>query len=123
MSYSLLIIDDDEDIRLILSSVLASIEGLNLRQASSGLEARKILNTQVIDGVILDYRLPDMNGEELLQEIQDSHFSQQPRVLMLSALDDADLKTKWIHMGALAVLKKPFNPFDLLAELRDHFDF
>ncbi|NQV30631.1 MAG: response regulator [Candidatus Marinimicrobia bacterium] len=123
MSYTLLIIDDDEDIRLILSSVLGSIEGLNLKEASSGVEARKILNTQTIDGIILDYRLADMTGEDLLQEVHDQLFSQQPRVLMLSARDDADLKTKWISMGAIAVLKKPFNPFDLLAQLRVHFDF
>ncbi len=123
MSFSLLIIDDDEDIRLILSSVLGLIAGLRLSEASSGADARNILNTQTIDGVILDYRLPDISGEDLLREIQDQGFPQKPPVLMLSARDDADLRAKWIEMGAIAVLKKPFDPFDLLAELRDHFDF
>ncbi|MBC8191738.1 MAG: response regulator [Candidatus Marinimicrobia bacterium] len=123
MSYSLLIIDDDEDIRLILSSVLASIENLTIFEAADGATARKMMQNHRIDGIILDYQLPDISGEALLGFFKSSSSPGQPEVVMLSARDDKDLVEKWLHLGAKAVLRKPFNPFELLAQLRVHLEF
>ncbi len=123
MSFSLLIIDDDEDIRLILSSVLSSIDGLNILEAGDGAVAQEIEQNQRVDGIILDYQLPDISGEELLTIFKNSLSSQTPDIVMLSARDDKDLTRKWLDLGAKAVLKKPFNPFELLTQLRVHFEF
>jgi len=123
MSYSLLIIDDDEDIRLILSSLLASIEDLTVLEAENGAAAEQIMQNQVIDGIILDYQLPDSSGEELLQKFTSISLSHHPKVIMLSAMDDRKLTERWQSLGASAVLKKPFNPFELLAQLRVHLEF
>ncbi|NQV42537.1 MAG: response regulator [Candidatus Marinimicrobia bacterium] len=123
MSYSLLIIDDDEDIRLILNSVLASIDSLTVFEAADGATAREMMQNQKIDGIILDYQLPDMSGEELLGIIKNPLSSDQPAVVMLSARDDKDLVEKWLGMGAKAVLRKPFNPFELLGQLRTQLEF
>ncbi len=123
MSYSLLIIDDDEDIRLILNSVLASIDSLTVFEAADGATARDLIQKHSFDGVILDYQLPDTSGEELLGFLTKSLAPEQPEVVMLSARDDEALTTRWLQLGAKAVLKKPFNPFELLAELKVHFEF
>ncbi|MCF7923401.1 MAG: response regulator [Candidatus Marinimicrobia bacterium] len=123
MSYALLIIDDDEDIRLILSSVLASIEDLTVLEAENGAAAEQIMENQAVDGIILDYQLPDISGEELLQKFRSVSFSHHPKVIMLSARDDQELTERWLSLGASAVLKKPFNPFELLAQLRVHLEF
>ncbi|MBT3253184.1 MAG: response regulator [Candidatus Marinimicrobia bacterium] len=123
MSYSLLIIDDDEDIRLILCSVLASIDSLTLFEAADGATAQELIQNHKIDGIILDHQLPDISGEELLVIFKDSSSPRDPEVVMLSARDDQDLTEKWLHMGAKAVLKKPFNPFELLAQLKVHLEF
>ncbi|MBC8376419.1 MAG: response regulator [FCB group bacterium] len=123
MSYSLLIIDDDEDIRLILSSVLASIDSLTLFEAADGATARELMQNQKIDGIILDYQLPDSSGEELLGVFKNSSSPGDPEIVMLSARDDKDLTEKWLRMGAKAVLRKPFNPFELLTQLRIHLEF
>ena len=122
MSYSLLIIDDDEDIRLILASVLASIDDLTIFEAANGVEAQEIMQSQRIDGIILDYQLPDISGEELLGIFKNSSHPKQPEVIMLSARDDEDLIETWLGLGAKAVLRKPFNPFELLAQLRVHLE-
>lgn len=123
MNYTLLIIDDDADIRLILSSVLASIDGLTIFEAADGAEAQEVMKNQSIDGVILDYQLPDISGEELLQRFKSSTLTRQPDVIMLSARDEQELIDKWLDLGAKAVIRKPFNPFELLAQLRVHLEF
>ncbi len=123
MSFSLLIIDDDEDIRLILTSVLNSVEGLEIYEAANGAEARTVLGVQQIDGIILDYRLPDLNGEELLTDLENLTDYKTPDVIMLSARDDQELQKQWLELGALAVMKKPFNPFELVTQVRSHFGF
>lgn len=123
MTYTLLLIDDDEDIRLILTSVLASIDGLTILQAENGAEAKSLLQNNLVNGVLLDYQLPDISGEELLQELRADPSTGAPDIIMLSARDEESLVEGWISLGAKAVFKKPFNPFELLAQLQVHFDF
>lgn len=123
MSYTLLIIDDDEDIRLILTSVLASVDGLTVYEADCGATAQDHFQTQSIDGILLDYQLPDTSGEELLKIFMKTSQPPKPDVVMLSARDELELSQRWIELGAKAVLTKPFNPFELLAQLRVHFEF
>ena len=122
MSYKLLIIDDDEDIRLILMSVLSSVEGLEIEVAIDGVSARQKLSAGATDGIILDYSLPDISGETLLQEISSGTFPQIPEVIMLSARDDPEARDRWLELGAKAVLGKPFNPFELLQQLKAHLE-
>jgi len=123
MKYTLLMIDDDEDIRFILTSALSSIVGLTIVEAVDATSARNALQSQTINGILLDYSLPDTNGEELLREFKGSDSTQQLDIVMLTARDDQEQITKWLELGAKAVLKKPFNPFELIAQLRVHFDF
>ena len=123
MSYTLLIIDDDEDIRLILASVLASVVGLEILEAADGTTAQDLVKNTSVDGIILDYQLPDISGEALLQIFKSSHIVPQPEIIMLTARDNEDLTRRWIEMGAKAVLKKPFNPLELLAQLRVQLEF
>jgi len=123
MKYTLLMIDDDEDIRFILTSVLSSIVGLTIVEAVDASSARNALQTQTINGILLDYSLPDTNGEELLREFKGSDSTQQLDIVMLTARDDQEQIKKWLDLGAKAVLKKPFNPFELIAQLQVHFGF
>ncbi len=123
MIFSLLIVDDDEDIRLILKSVLSTVESLQLSEATDLREARRVLSKEKFDGIVLDHRLPDGNGEELLQEINRGDFSQQPALVMHTARDDELLHKTWLAMGALAILKKPFSPLEFVDQLRAQFGF
>lgn len=120
MSYTLLIIDDDEDIRIILQSVLSEISNIEILEAVDATSAREVILSQKIDGIVLDFTLPDTNGEELLKELKASDSTKLIDIVMLSARDDADLGGKWLSIGAKAVFRKPFNPFELQAELRVH---
>lgn len=123
MSFRILIIDDDEDIQLILASVLRPVPQLSIDKATNGAEALKKLGGAAFDGVILDYLLPDASGEEILEQISTLAAIDRPRVVMLSARDDRVLHDKWRQLGALKVFQKPFNPFELLPALKECLEF
>lgn len=123
MTYNLLLIDDDEDIQLILGSVLTTVPQLRLQMAGTGKQALEYLNNEAFQGVILDHQLPDMTGDDILSHLQDPALDRKPRVVMLSARDDEKQRKIWLNAGAAAVFKKPFNPIELLANLRTVFEF
>lgn len=122
MSYTIQIIDDDEDIRFILKRIFSSVEGLQILEAPNGSTALEQFKNHHIDGVILDYRLPDMHGDDLLLELQQVSSGQAVKIIMLSARDDPALHQKWLNMGAVAVLKKPFNPIELFAQVKTYLE-
>jgi len=69
MQQSVLIIDDEKKICALLARII-ELEGFTVFQASTGKEGLKILNSQDIDVVISDVKLPDFNGVELVREIK-----------------------------------------------------
>src|SRR4030095_3372199 len=64
----LLLVDDEPNIISAVSRILER-DGYKCRKAFSGIEARDIYNAELIDLVITDYKMPGMNGMELLREI------------------------------------------------------
>ena len=65
MAVNVLIVDDSAEMRLLFTSVLKPI-GAQLLTASDGVEATKILDTQPVNLIITDFRMPNMDGVELL---------------------------------------------------------
>ena len=68
---NILIVDDDQDLRFNLSHILKE-EGFNVIEARNGREALKILRESSPDLVLLDMRLPGMDGMKILQEMRKS---------------------------------------------------
>jgi len=102
-----LIIDDDEDIRLILQSFLANIGHFEVHcadTAAAGLEAGQRVQPRLI---ILDYQLPDRRGDEVLPELLGDHGA---KILVLSASRDQTTRDNLLQLGATAVHHKPFDP-------------
>ena len=73
MSYSLLIVDDEEALRFMLTSLL-TLEGWEVTEASSGEEALKITESRTFDAIILDYRMPGMFGIEVARELRQKGY-------------------------------------------------
>lgn len=123
MTYQLLIIDDDEDIRLILASILGTIPDLAIQTAATGQTGIQALQESVFNGVILDYLLPDATGEEILTFLQTIPPKKRPTLVMLSARADQAQHLKWQGLGARAIFVKPFNPMELVKALRTTLGF
>jgi len=103
---NVLIIDDDPVIRNLLQSVLG--KKLNVFVAATPSEALKIISQQNIDIAVCDFRLPEMNGIELLHAIKE----QSPGTEMIMISSDAQMDTliEAMRLGVADFLQKPLSP-------------
>ncbi|MBN1786390.1 MAG: response regulator [Candidatus Methanofastidiosa archaeon] len=106
---SVLIVDDDEDIRFIYSKTLSS-KGYVVFSAESGSHGLEIYVNKRPDLVIMDSKLSDMNGIEVTRRI--IGIDQDAKVL--GATGYSDLDEAFIEAGAARVLLKPFTMANLL---------
>jgi signal transduction histidine kinase len=110
----ILVVDDDEPIAQMLAEYLAD-QGLEADWAGGGRSALdKIERGPVPDLLVLDLRMPDLDGRELLAELRRRGL--QPRVVLLSA--DRDVAAAARELRADAFVEKPFAPENLLAAVR-----
>ena len=108
---------DDEKMYFKLVHPVLKNAGHILGYASSGAEGLVKVAAFDPDVIILDIRLPDMTGFDILERLrEDSHFSHIP-VIFVSSLDELETKLKAFSLGAEDYLTKPFKPEELLAPL------
>jgi len=110
----LLVVDDDPDIRQLLSDYLAAA-GYRTSVAVNGREMRKRMEEGIIDLVILDLMLPGEDGLTLCRELRG--YSNTP-VIMLTAKGTLVDRIVGLEMGADDYLPKPFDPRELLARIK-----
>ncbi len=111
---NVLIVDDDSDIRSLLSEFLDS-NGLHAFQAGNGDEMWAILKSETIDLVVLDLNLPVTNGLDLCREMRAT--SRLP-VIMLTAKTHPIDRIIGLETGADDYVCKPFEPLELLSRIR-----
>lgn len=109
-----LIVDDDEDIRLLLEDYLRK-NGFDAHSVSDGKAMWDALATKPFGLVVLDLMLPGEDGLSLCRQLRAR--SQLP-VLMLTARGEAVDRILGLEMGADDYLPKPFEPRELLARIR-----
>ncbi|RUQ45362.1 response regulator, partial [Corynebacterium pseudodiphtheriticum] len=103
----LLLIDDDQELCELLSSWLSQ-EGFHVRAGHDGLSARDALADAAPAAVVLDVRLPDGSGLELLKQLRTDH--PELPVLMLSARGEPLDRILGLELGADDYMAKPFEP-------------
>ena len=91
MSKKILVVDDDEQIRTFLIKSL-EFEGYQIISASDGVEGWKILQGEKPDLVILDVRMPGMDGIEVLEKIRgDTEFKKIPVIMLTGESSDVNI--------------------------------
>lgn len=101
----LLIIDDEEVIIDVFQNLLED-KGYVLYFARTGSEALKIFEENIVDLIILDYKLPDMEGDELFKKIKT--ISSTVPIIVITAYATLDLAVNFMKMGAFDFITKPF---------------
>jgi len=101
----ILLIDDDEWIRDSMSLFFES-EGCNLKALESAGEGLKMLKNKNYDIIIVDYRLPDMDGLEFFKRIQESHPNAFK--ILITAYGSKELLSEAKEMGVHDFIEKPF---------------
>ncbi|MDA8340139.1 MAG: sigma-54 dependent transcriptional regulator [Nitrospiraceae bacterium] len=112
----ILVVDDQKTVCYSLHRFLQS-EGYNVHTATSGEDALSVLNDVKPDLVIMDVRMPEMDGLEVLKKIKESHPKVQ--VIMMTAFSTTEKAIYAIKLGAYDYLAKPFDNDELLIRVKD----
>jgi class 3 adenylate cyclase len=113
---SILIVDDNRVNSLLLSRGLEQL-GHAIAFAEHGREALDLLRTRDFDLMLLDVLMPELDGYEVLAELQRDPRLRDLPVIVTSSLDELDSVVKCVEMGAEDYLTKPVNPVLLNARI------
>ncbi|MFC5467351.1 response regulator [Cohnella suwonensis] len=102
----LLIVDDQVGIRILLLEVFAT-EGYDTFQAANGRAALDIVRNHRPDLVLLDMKIPGMDGLEILKQIKE--YDRDIKVIMMTAYGELDMIKEATDLGALMHFTKPFD--------------
>jgi two-component system response regulator (stage 0 sporulation protein F) len=111
MPVKLLIVDDEPKIRSMLTGCLEQ-NGLTITTAASGDEALKLIAQDPPQFMIVDMKMPGLNGLDVLRHVR----TNKPQIVtfLLTGFDDDAIEQQAITLGALGVIRKPL----ALAEIR-----
>ncbi|WP_224363480.1 response regulator [Hyalangium versicolor] len=112
MGGQILIVDDERDIRRLLSDML-SLEGHEVTEASNGVEALERLRKASFDLVVTDVRMPNLGGVELLRRVREA--SPSTEVIIATAYAELDTAIECMRAGAFDLLRKPFKLQELFS--------
>ena len=116
MNYTILIADDEPEIRTLLRLYLEN-ENYQIIEAENGKQALELLKKEHVDLCLLDIMMPEMDGYHVLQELRKT--SNIP-VMILSAKDADSEKILGLNLGADDYLAKPFNPLEAVARVNSN---
>ncbi|WP_295584299.1 response regulator transcription factor [uncultured Oscillibacter sp.] len=114
MNASILIAEDDADIRGLLKLYLEG-EGFSVLEASDGAEALRLAREHTPDMAVLDVMMPQMDGFTLTRTLR--KYSDIP-ILILSAKSQDNDKILGLNLGADDYIAKPFNPVEIVARVK-----
>ena len=114
---TVLVVDDDENSRKILDYKLQSY-GFEVYQAENGLKGLEIVREKKPDVIILDWMMPEMDGLEVLSELEKDERTKDIPVIMLTAKEDMLDVGKALYHGADDYILKPFEPEDVAERVR-----
>ncbi len=111
---SILAVDDEESFLQVVQALLAE-EGYKIDTAVDGVAAINILQQKNFDLVLLDIKLPRVDGIEVLKFIRDNSFDTQ--VIMLTGVHDIKIAVECMQLGAYNYVTKPYSGDELLSTI------
>ena len=114
-SKTILVVDDDQDLLELLAFVLSS-EGYDVRTASDGLEALNVVEDRMPNLILLDMRMPVMDGWEFASEFH-SRFDAGIPIVVVTAAENAEKRAE--EIGASGWISKPFDVGSLIVLVRE----
>ncbi len=114
--FRVLVVDDEFVLRETMEKILVS-QGFNVMTAEDGASAISITKDNDVDAALLDVKLPDINGVELLKKIKG--LKPNVKVIMMTAYVVEELITRAFQEGAHSCLHKPFEINMLLKMLNE----
>ncbi len=119
---SVLIVDDAPDNIELLKRLLKD-EDCEVRAAPSGGFALRAVQLSPPDLILLDIRMPDLDGLEVCARLKDSERTRDIPIIFLTALGSTEDEGRGLELGAVDYITKPFNPGIVRARVRNHLRF
>ena len=110
----ILVVDDEEALRTVLSGELSS-EGYDVKSAGDGDEAIEVLENEAFDLVLLDIKMPRVNGFDVLKHVKETR--PKTKVVMLTGFADLKNAIESKKLGAEDFVSKPYDLIDLLTTI------
>jgi len=117
MKEKILIVDDQFGIRILLNEVFQK-EGYQTFQAANGVQALDIVTKHDPDLVLLDMKIPGMDGIEILKRMK--VIDPDIRVIIMTAYGELDMIQEAKNLGAITHFAKPFDIDDIRAAVKKH---
>jgi DNA-binding NtrC family response regulator len=117
LNENILVVDDDAEVRKTLSSILSN-EGYSVETVENGKQATKISEKSRFDLALIDIKLPDMDGTELLHRLKEN----QPHMIkiIITGFPTLENAMETVNEGADGYVLKPFDTEKLLEMIRKH---
>ncbi len=112
---NVLIVDDSKIVRRVLTNTMKRYfkepewKELNLFEAEDGLVAMEQMKKEKVDIVLLDWNMPNMNGEQVVDAIRANKAWMKTRIIMATTEGGKESVLKMIKKGANGYMVKPFN--------------
>ncbi|HEY0600350.1 response regulator [Brevundimonas sp.] len=113
-------VDDEPDIREVAAMSLDLDDGMSLTSAASGAEALALLEGGLRpDVILLDVMMPELDGPGVLTRLRQLPGHGTTPVIFMTARAQSSELNRYIGLGAIGVIVKPFDPMSLAASVRD----
>lgn len=115
MAFNVLIVDDSASMRSVIRKTI-KVSGFKVGEyweAADGQEALAVLSSEWVDLVLTDINMPNMNGLELVAEMNKDQMLRSIPVVMVTTEGSQESIRKSMEMGAKGYIKKPFRPQDI----------
>ncbi len=119
-SFSNILIVDDNQSNLKLLRMLLAKEGYRVRVATNGHMALSSVEVELPDLILLDIRMPDLDGYEVCQHLKADEAAGDIPIIFLSGLKDSNDKVNAFSSGGVDYITKPFEAKEVLARVQTH---
>jgi CheY-like chemotaxis protein len=113
----ILVVDNEPYIQEVAKVCLETVAGWDVLLASSGTECLRVAAAEQPDAILLDVMMPDMDGMTTFQKLQENAATQAIPVILLTAKIQSSDRQRYVQMGILAAIAKPFDPLKLAEQV------
>ena len=114
-----MVVDDSPIILNLLQNVLKR-QGYIVRKADSGATALQSISSKIPDLILLDIKMPEMDGFEVCRRLKASEKTREIPIIYLSAMDETAHKIEGFKTGGVDYITKPFQSEEVLARVKTH---
>ncbi len=116
---TILVVDDTRYNLQILSIMLVN-QGYDVLESTNGIEAIELAKTCLPSLILLDIKMPNMNGYEVCASLKSNPITQQIPIIFISAIKDVEEKVEAFSSGGIDFINKPFHLIEVLARVKTH---